>query len=87
VERGTVTLWSVPELASSGQIQLPGPALTVAPDPIGHLWTVTQSGQLCKLDSHPLSCQQLSQVGTCTALVYLAQPLTAKSSPGIFESR
>jgi len=79
-QRGTVTLWSVPELLPLGQLTLPGKPLCVTSDPLGHLWTVTQSGKLCKLDSHPLSCQQLGQVGACTALVYLAQPLTVKPS-------
>jgi len=79
-QRGLVSLWSVPELLSLGQLQLPGTPLSVAPDALGHLWMVTQNGKLCKLDSHPLSCQQLGQVGACTNLVYLAQPLIVKPS-------
>lgn len=79
-QRGLVTLWSVPGLERLGQVQMEGPPLGVAPDPLGHLWMVTENGRLYKLDSHPLSGQQLGQVGECTGLVYLAPPQTLKPS-------
>jgi len=76
-QRGLVSLWSVPALAPLGRLQLPGAPLCATNDPSGRLWTITQSGRLCRLDSQPLSCQQLGQVGAASALVYLAQPLPA----------
>ncbi len=77
---GLVTLWSAPGLQAQGQLQLPRPPLCAAPDPLGNLWIVSQSGRLCKLDSHPLNCQQLAQVGAGTHLAYLARPLLLKPS-------